>query len=164
MRACLTSRVRAQVEPGRVWWITRPVGTFSKPFFGAEPDGRRIETPPQAMGVVFDAAGKVAKINVGAVMDWAAVPTDGVNDARSALYRLLGVDQNSPLTDFAGVAFFVSRYYTYSQSQSHSQSQAQALYVLSSSPACPVDILSQAGREPRDRDHEVTARRPLDHS
>ena len=57
------------VEPGRVWWISRPVGTFTKPFFGAEPDGRRIETPPQSMGCVFNAAGKVTRINVGAVID-----------------------------------------------------------------------------------------------
>ena len=57
------------IEPGRVWWVSRPVGTFSRPFFGAEPDGRRIETPPQAMGCVFDAAGKVTRINVGAVID-----------------------------------------------------------------------------------------------
>ena len=66
------------VEPGRVWWITRPVGTFSKPFFGAEPDGRAIETPPQAMGVVFNAAGRVAKINVGAVMDRTSGNTAGL--------------------------------------------------------------------------------------
>jgi len=57
------------VEPGRVWWVSRPVGTFTRPFFGAEPDGRRIETPPQAMGCVFDTAGRVLKINVGAVID-----------------------------------------------------------------------------------------------
>ena len=89
MRACLTSRVRAQVEPGRVWWITRPVGTFSKPFFGAEPDGRRIETPPQAMGVVFDAAGKVAKINVGAVMDRTSNPNPNPTPSPSPTLTLI---------------------------------------------------------------------------
>ena len=66
------------VEPGRVWWISRPVGTFTKPFFGADPDGRRIETPPQAMGVVINAAGKVSKINVGAVIDRTSGNTAGL--------------------------------------------------------------------------------------
>ena len=92
MRACLTSRVRAQVEPGRVWWITRPVGTFSKPFFGAEPDGRRIETPPQAMGVVFDAAGKVAKINVGAVMDRTSNPNPNPSPSPTLTLTLTRTD------------------------------------------------------------------------
>ena len=66
------------VEPGRVWWITRPVGTFTKPFFGAEPDGRRIETPPQSMGLVFRPDGKVSKINVGAVIDRTSGNTAGL--------------------------------------------------------------------------------------
>lgn len=66
------------VEPGRVWWITRPTGTFTQPFFGAEPDGRRIETPPQSMGVVFEASGKVRQINVGAVIDRTAGNTAGL--------------------------------------------------------------------------------------
>ena len=66
------------VEPGRVWWITRPTGTFTKPFFGAEPDGRRIETPPQSMGLVFEASGKVRQINVGAVIDRTAGNTAGL--------------------------------------------------------------------------------------
>jgi len=66
------------VEPGRVWWITRPVGTFTKPFFGAEPDGRRIETPPQSMGLVFRPDGRVSKINVGAVIDRTSGTTAGL--------------------------------------------------------------------------------------
>ena len=66
------------IEPGRVWWVTRPSGSFTKPFFGAEPDGRRIETPPQAMGVVFSASGKVTKINVGNVIDRTAGNTGGL--------------------------------------------------------------------------------------
>ena len=66
------------VEPGRVWWVTRPTGTFTQPFFGADPDGRRIETPPQAMGVLFDASGQVRQINVGAVMDRTAGNSGGL--------------------------------------------------------------------------------------
>jgi len=66
------------VEPGRVWWITRPEGTFTQPFFGAEPDGRRIETPPQAMGLVFTREGRVSKINVGAVIDRTSGNTAGL--------------------------------------------------------------------------------------
>ena len=37
-----------------------------------------VETPPQAMGVVFNAAGRVAKINVGAVMDRTSGNTAGL--------------------------------------------------------------------------------------
>lgn len=66
------------VQPGRVWWVSRPTGTFTKPFFGADPDGRRIETPPQAMGVIFNEAGQVLQINVGAVMDRTAGNTGGL--------------------------------------------------------------------------------------
>jgi len=66
------------IEPGRVWWVTRPIGSFTKPFFGADPDNRRIETPPQAMGVVFNTEGRVSKINVGAVMDRTSGNTGGL--------------------------------------------------------------------------------------
>lgn len=66
------------LEPGRVWWVTRPTGTFTRPFFGAEPDGRRVETPPQAMGVIFNTQGRVVKINVGAVMDRTSGNTGGL--------------------------------------------------------------------------------------
>lgn len=66
------------VEPGRVWWITRPTGTFQNTFFGADPDGRRIETPPQGMGCVFNTEGKVVKINVGAVIDRTSGNTGGL--------------------------------------------------------------------------------------
>merc|ERR1719387_361248 len=55
-----------------------PEGTFTEPFFGAEPDGRCIETPPQAMGLVFTREGRVSKINVGAVMDRTSGNTAGL--------------------------------------------------------------------------------------
>ena len=66
------------IEPGRVWWVTRPTGSFTKPFFGAEPDGRRLETPPQSMGLLFAADGTVRKINVGAVIDRTSGNTGGL--------------------------------------------------------------------------------------
>lgn len=57
------------VEPGRVWWFTRPTGTFKKDWFGAEADGKRIETAPQSMGVVLNEAGQVRKFNMGTPID-----------------------------------------------------------------------------------------------
>eukprot|EP00316_Scyphosphaera_apsteinii_P013775 CAMPEP_0119300030 /NCGR_PEP_ID=MMETSP1333-20130426/2028_1 /TAXON_ID=418940 /ORGANISM="Scyphosphaera apsteinii, Strain RCC1455" /LENGTH=222 /DNA_ID=CAMNT_0007301649 /DNA_START=209 /DNA_END=877 /DNA_ORIENTATION=- len=57
------------VEPGRVWWFTRPTGTFSKDWFGATADGSRIETAPQSMGVVLNEAGLVCKFNMGTPID-----------------------------------------------------------------------------------------------
>ena len=59
--------------------LTFPLpGTFTQPFFGADPDDRRIETPPQAMGVVFNTEGRVSKLNVGAVMDRTSGNTGGL--------------------------------------------------------------------------------------
>ena len=69
------------IEPGRVWWVSRPTGSFTQPFFGADPEEgppRIIETPPQAMGVVFNTEGRVSKINVGVVMDRTSGNTGGL--------------------------------------------------------------------------------------
>ena len=66
------------VEPGRVWWVSRPTGTFTEPFFGAEPTGETIETPPQSLGVVLDADGKVTKFNMGYSMDRTQGNTGGL--------------------------------------------------------------------------------------
>ena len=67
------------VEPGRVWWLTRPTGTFTgNAFFGAAPNGEVLETPPQAMGVVWNAAGQVAKFNMGTPIDRTAGNTGGM--------------------------------------------------------------------------------------
>ena len=66
------------IEPGRVWWVTRPTGTFDAPWFGAEPTGRTLETPPQAMGVVWAPSGRVRKLNVGTPMDRTAGNTGGL--------------------------------------------------------------------------------------
>ena len=66
------------IEPGRVWWVSRPTGTFTKPYFGVDPDNRIIEAPPQVMGVVFNTQGRVSKINVGAVIDRTSGNTEGL--------------------------------------------------------------------------------------
>lgn len=66
------------IEPGRVWWVSRPTGTFTQPFFGAEPTGATVETPPQSLGVVIDAEGKVSKFNMGYSMDRSAGNTGGL--------------------------------------------------------------------------------------
>ena len=77
--------------------MTRPEGTFTKPFFGAEPDGRRVETPPQAMGVVFKPDGTVAKINVGAVMDRTSGNTGGLGGLFGFLWF---VDKAPPAPEY----------------------------------------------------------------
>lgn len=66
------------VEVGRVWWFTRPTGTFTQPFFGAEPTGEKLETAPQCMGVVLDAAGAVTKFNMGTPVDRTAGNSGGM--------------------------------------------------------------------------------------
>lgn len=66
------------VEPGRVWWVSRPTGTFTNKFFGAEPTGATIETPPQSLGVKMDADGKVVTFNMGYPMDRSAGNTGGL--------------------------------------------------------------------------------------
>ena len=67
------------LEAGRVWWFTRPTGTFSGEFFGAKGDGSQVlETPPQCMGVVVDAEGKVEKFNMGTPVDRTSGNTGGM--------------------------------------------------------------------------------------
>ena len=61
-----------------MWWVSRPTGTFTQPFFGAEPTGETIETPPQSLGVVLDADGKVTKFNMGYSMDRTQGNTGGL--------------------------------------------------------------------------------------
>ncbi|KAL3910665.1 MAG: hypothetical protein SGARI_002011 [Bacillariaceae sp.] len=62
------------VEPNRVWYFTRPRGTFSgafdHPVVGQiEPSGAKYIAPPEARSVIFNDEGKVKYQSVGYVTD-----------------------------------------------------------------------------------------------
>ena len=59
------------LEPNRVWFISRAVGTHTGPLnFGAPiaPTGRRVESPPQAQSMLFDESGRVYTLTVGCIL------------------------------------------------------------------------------------------------
>lgn len=87
------------LEPGRVWWFTRPTGTFTGEFMEVQGDGRRVEPPPQSMGVVVSPAGKILKFNMGTPIDRTSGNTGGLGGLFSYLYfvgKPLPVPENQP--------------------------------------------------------------------
>lgn len=87
------------VEEGRVWWLTRPMGTFTGEFMGVQGSGQLLETPPQAMGVVFTGEGKARKFNMGTPVDRTAGNTGGMGGLFAFLWfvgKPLPVPECSP--------------------------------------------------------------------
>lgn len=66
------------VEEGRVWWLTRPVGTFTREYMGAKATGEVCVAPPQTMGVLIDHDGRVSHCALGGPMDRSAGNTGGL--------------------------------------------------------------------------------------
>ena len=69
------------LEPNRVWFISRAVGTHSGTLtFGRPiaPTGRTVRSPPQAQSMLFDESGKVYTLTVGYCMDKRVGNTEGL--------------------------------------------------------------------------------------
>lgn len=70
-------------EAGRVWWQTRTRATHSGEAtkFCGEPTGKKLEFPPQAFSMKFDADGLVEELTVGYVIDKRQGNTGGLGGA-----------------------------------------------------------------------------------
>lgn len=83
------------VEPNRVWYFTRPRGTFLGPFDNPtsgriEPTGAKYIGPPEARSIIFDSEGKVKYQSVGYVMDRFTGDTTKGKAAVFGLYEVMG--------------------------------------------------------------------------
>ena len=66
-------------ETNRVWFTNRTTGPHTGKLAGRfEATGTRVECPPQALSMTFNAEGKVTKITVGVVMDRTLGNTGGL--------------------------------------------------------------------------------------
>jgi len=97
------------VEPNRVWYFTRPRGTFLGPFDHPvkgriEPTGAKYVAPPEARSVIFDKDGKVKYQSVGYVTDRFTGDTTGGRGAVFGMYAVMGEEYDdsigSPLMVF----------------------------------------------------------------
>lgn len=83
------------VEPNRVWYFTRPRGTFTgafdHPVVGRiDPTGEDYIAPPEARSVIFNDDGKVRYQSVGYVTDRFTGDTTGGRGAVFGLYAVMG--------------------------------------------------------------------------
>ena len=94
-------------EPGRVWYMERPRGTFTGPFdhpvVGTiEPTGAKYIGPPETRSIVLNEDGKVKYQSVGYVADRFTGDTTGGRGAVFGLYYAMGqvldATVGSPLT------------------------------------------------------------------
>ena len=77
------------LEPSRVWYTARAVGTHTGSFAGAiAPTGRRVESPPQSCSMRFNAAGECEQLTVGYVMDRQLGNTGGLGAVFGLLYGI----------------------------------------------------------------------------
>jgi hypothetical protein len=72
----------------RVWYMTRPLATHKGSLFGKEPSGVRIEAPPQANSLRFNAQGKVKEYTIGYVIDRRIGNTGGLGGAFAFFYAV----------------------------------------------------------------------------
>ncbi len=83
------------VEPNRVWYFTRPRGTFLGPFDHPtsgriEPTGAKYIGPPESRSIIFDEEGKVKYQSVGYTMDRFTGDTTKGKAAVFGLYEVMG--------------------------------------------------------------------------
>mmetsp|Transcript_6493 Transcript_6493/g.8977 ORF Transcript_6493/g.8977 Transcript_6493/m.8977 type:complete len:473 (+) Transcript_6493:202-1620(+) len=58
------------MEPNRVWWFTRSIGTHTGQFGGSiAPTWVRVEWPPQVNSMCFDTDGNVCRLTLGYAVD-----------------------------------------------------------------------------------------------
>jgi hypothetical protein len=77
------------LEPSRVWYTARAVGTNTGSFAGTLPaTGKRVESPPQACSMCFDASGRCTQLTVGYVMDKQLGNTGGLGAVFGLLYAI----------------------------------------------------------------------------
>lgn len=73
-------------EPERVWFQTRATATHTGSLMGQPPTGKKLELPPQAFSMTFNAAGQVTLFNVGNVIDRTVGNTGGLGGAFGFFY------------------------------------------------------------------------------
>ena len=77
------------LEPSRVWYTARALGTHTGPFAGTLPaTGKRVDSPPQACSMCFDTAGRCTQLTVGYVMDKQLGNTGGLGAVFGILYAI----------------------------------------------------------------------------
>eukprot|EP00879_Flechtneria_rotunda_P000206 GHRR01000279.1.p1 GENE.GHRR01000279.1~~GHRR01000279.1.p1 ORF type:complete len:362 (+),score=75.18 GHRR01000279.1:203-1288(+) len=81
------------LEPNRVWFTTRPIGTHLGYLraglpIPVSPTGKRIELPPQTSSLAFNEQGEVIDFTMGYVMDRRQGNTDGLGGAFGLLYAI----------------------------------------------------------------------------
>lgn len=96
------------IEQGRVWYFTRPRGTFDGPFDHPvngriNPTGEKYVGPPEARSVIIDQDGKVKYQSVGYVVDRFTGDTTGGRGAVFGMYAVMGEE----LDDSIGSPFMV---------------------------------------------------------
>jgi hypothetical protein len=78
------------LEPCRVWYTARAVGTNTGAFAGAlPPTNKRVESPPQSCSMVFNASGQCTKLTVGYTMDRQLGNTGGLCVPLRCISRVL---------------------------------------------------------------------------
>jgi hypothetical protein len=77
-------------EPSRVWYDTRFVGVNSGDLVGGnlKATGKRVEAPPQACSMRFNARGECEQLTVGYVMDKQIGNTGGLGGVFGILYAI----------------------------------------------------------------------------
>lgn len=100
-------------EPGRVWFMTRSVGTHTGVLAGAvQPTGIKVESPPQAASLKFDADGKCTQLTAGYVLDKTIGNTGGLGGVFGIIYavapNLLPFPEAQPWEKSWQYSFFTS--------------------------------------------------------
>jgi len=84
------------LEPGRVWFFVRLVGTNTGGLFGRAPNNRVAELPPQVFSMKFNEEGKVKELTVGYSVDRRQGNTGGLGGLFGLFY---GVGQGLPFPE-----------------------------------------------------------------
>ncbi|KAL3939278.1 MAG: hypothetical protein SGARI_001430 [Bacillariaceae sp.] len=97
------------IEPNRVWYFTRPRGTFQgafdHPVVGRiEPTSAKYIAPPEARSIIFDDDGKVKYQSVGYVTDRFTGDTTGGRGAVFGMYAVMGQEIDDTVGSLATIA------------------------------------------------------------
>eukprot|EP00567_Pseudictyota_dubia_P013125 CAMPEP_0197436142 /NCGR_PEP_ID=MMETSP1175-20131217/3617_1 /TAXON_ID=1003142 /ORGANISM="Triceratium dubium, Strain CCMP147" /LENGTH=283 /DNA_ID=CAMNT_0042965355 /DNA_START=167 /DNA_END=1018 /DNA_ORIENTATION=+ len=87
-------------DPNRVWFMVRNTGTFTgdpllPDLLNVQPNGGKLEGPPETFSVVYDDEQKLKYLSVGYVADRFDGNTDGVG-AAFGIFRIVGLPVPGP--------------------------------------------------------------------
>ncbi|GAB5365663.1 hypothetical protein AAMO2058_001077300 [Amorphochlora amoebiformis] len=98
------------MEPNRVWWFSRSIGTHTGQFGGSIPaTGNRIEWPPEVNSMCFDDEGNVYRLTLGYAVDRMMGNTGGLGAVfglLNAIGRPLPFREAQPWRPSAKFLFF----------------------------------------------------------